>query len=199
MLPKGPDGTGNEEGWLAAAIAVANVPTLACVLVHLTGERGWIEGRYVPSRVRGLDDNDSGGLPQETQTEIRRAALQALAALCAGRPPALPNPSDNLLVEMMSVSLGEQVPPEYAPMIRRDLQLPPMPPATSAQPAQNAGPPPGVRALIVGAGISGLCAAVELAKCGIPYVILERRSELGGVWFDNRYPGAACDVPSHLY
>ena len=50
--------------WLADAIAQANIPTLACVLVHLTGERSWIEGRFVPSRTRGLDDNDDGGAAQ---------------------------------------------------------------------------------------------------------------------------------------
>ena len=80
-------------------------------------------------------------------------------------------------------------------MIRQELDLPPAPVATPAP----AAPPPGFSALIIGAGISGLCAAIELAAAGIPYVIVERRAQLGGVWFDNRYPGAACDVPSHLY
>jgi len=35
----------------------ANVPTLACLLVQLTGDRAWIEGRFVPTRTRGLEDN----------------------------------------------------------------------------------------------------------------------------------------------
>ena len=184
-------------GWLAAALSSANIPTLACVLVHLTGDRRWIEGRFVPTRIRGLDDNDSGGLPDAVQDEIRAAALEALTRWFAGRPAALPNPSDDLLVEMMSVSLGDAVPAEYAPMIRRDLALGPVHPAAAAAPPSA--PPRGFRAIIIGAGISGLCAAVEFARAGIDYVILERRQDLGGVWFDNRYPGAACDVPSHLY
>jgi 4-hydroxyacetophenone monooxygenase len=194
------DGTKQQgKEWLATAVSLANIPTLACVLVQLTGDPRWIEGRYIPSRVRGLDDNDSGGLPEEAQTEIRRAALEALTAWFAGRPPALSNPSDGLLIKLMSVSLGEQVPPDYAPMVRRDLELTSTSSATSIKPTQAAGPPAGFCSLIIGAGISGLCAAVELAKAGIPYVILERRHALGGVWYDNRYPGAACDVPSHLY
>jgi 4-hydroxyacetophenone monooxygenase len=194
------DGTKEQsKEWLATAVSLANIPTLACVLVQLTGDQRWIEGRYLPSRVRGLDDNDSGGLPEETQTEIRRAAFEALTAWFAGRPPALSNPSDSLLVKLMSVSLGEHVPPDYAPMIRRDLELTSAWSATSTEPTPVAGPPAGFCSLIIGAGISGLCAAVELAKAGVPYVILERRHALGGVWYDNRYPGAACDVPSHLY
>ena len=181
--------------WLDAALAEANIPTLACVLLHLTGDRRWIEGRYVPSRVRGLDDNDSGGFPDAVQDEIRQAARAALKDWFDGKPPLLANPSDALLVEMMSVSLGEEVPADYAPMIRNDLAL-----ASAAdEPHDDIAPPPGFTALIIGAGISGLCAAIELARAGIPYTIVERRQSLGGVWFDNRYPGAACDVPSHLY
>jgi 4-hydroxyacetophenone monooxygenase len=196
---KGTEDKAQNWAWLTAAVSLANVPTLACLLLHLTGDRRWIEGRCVPSRVRGLDDNDSGGLPPDVQAEIRNAALEALTAGFKGRPPALPNPPDRLLLEMMSVSLGEQVPPEYAPMIRRDLELPPATTASSTESTHGSKPPPGFCALIIGAGISGLCAAVELAKAGVPYTILERRQNLGGVWFDNRYPGAACDVPSHLY
>jgi cation diffusion facilitator CzcD-associated flavoprotein CzcO len=53
--------------------------------------------------------------------------------------------------------------------------------------------------VIVGAGFGGLCAAVHLKQRGIPFVVLERGDDLGGVWRENTYPGAACDVPSHLY
>ena len=35
--------TPDDQGWLEAAIAIANVPTLACVLVQLTGDRRWID------------------------------------------------------------------------------------------------------------------------------------------------------------
>ena len=55
-------------------------------------------------------------------------------------------------------------------------------------------------AIIVGAGFSGLCAAIELRKAGIEdFVILEKADRVGGTWRDNHYPGAACDIPSHLY
>jgi cation diffusion facilitator CzcD-associated flavoprotein CzcO len=55
-------------------------------------------------------------------------------------------------------------------------------------------------ALIVGAGFGGIAAAIELRRHGITDVtILEKAPDLGGTWFYNTYPGAACDVPSHLY
>jgi cation diffusion facilitator CzcD-associated flavoprotein CzcO len=57
-----------------------------------------------------------------------------------------------------------------------------------------------LRVLIVGAGFGGIAAAIELRNHGIEDVtILERAPDLGGTWFYNSYPGAACDVPSHLY
>jgi cation diffusion facilitator CzcD-associated flavoprotein CzcO len=53
---------------------------------------------------------------------------------------------------------------------------------------------------IVGSGFSGLGAAVRLDEAGHrDFVVLERGNDVGGTWRDNTYPGAACDVPSHLY
>ena len=54
--------------------------------------------------------------------------------------------------------------------------------------------------IIVGAGFSGLCMGIKLKEAGMnDFVILERNAHLGGTWYDNSYPGAACDVESHLY
>jgi cation diffusion facilitator CzcD-associated flavoprotein CzcO len=54
--------------------------------------------------------------------------------------------------------------------------------------------------VIVGAGFGGIAAAIELKRHGFQNItILDAASELGGTWFHNTYPGAACDVPSHLY
>jgi cation diffusion facilitator CzcD-associated flavoprotein CzcO len=54
--------------------------------------------------------------------------------------------------------------------------------------------------IIIGAGFGGVGMAITLQKKGEEsFVILERSRDVGGVWRDNSYPGAACDVPSHLY
>src|SRR5678815_5623284 len=55
-------------------------------------------------------------------------------------------------------------------------------------------------AVIVGAGFSGMCAGILLRKRGLrDFVILEKADRVGGTWRENTYPGAACDIPSHLY
>jgi cation diffusion facilitator CzcD-associated flavoprotein CzcO len=54
--------------------------------------------------------------------------------------------------------------------------------------------------VVVGSGFSGIATGVALKRAGIDsFVILEKAGDLGGTWRDNTYPGAACDVPSHLY
>jgi cation diffusion facilitator CzcD-associated flavoprotein CzcO len=53
---------------------------------------------------------------------------------------------------------------------------------------------------IIGAGFGGLALGAKLKAAGInDFVILERASSAGGVWRENTYPGAACDIPSRLY
>jgi cation diffusion facilitator CzcD-associated flavoprotein CzcO len=54
--------------------------------------------------------------------------------------------------------------------------------------------------VIIGAGFGGIAQAIELRRHGFSDItILEKAGGLGGTWFYNTYPGAACDVPSHLY
>lgn len=59
---------------------------------------------------------------------------------------------------------------------------------------------PSPRIAILGAGAAGLCMAIRLRDAGIDsFTIYEKSDGVGGTWRDNTYPGAACDVPSHLY
>jgi len=177
---------------LAEAVALANVPTLLMVLVQMTGDKGWLQAPYKPSRGNGLGDNDSGGLSEEIQQEIRDATLEAIMAWRAGRPLAIPQPSDELLVEMLSSAMGEPVPAEYGNFTASLL---------GQQPVSDdkIDVPDDFHVLIVGAGVSGICAAVNLKAAGVPFTVLEKNPQLGGVWQENRYPGAGVDTPNHLY
>ena len=54
--------------------------------------------------------------------------------------------------------------------------------------------------IIIGAGFSGLGAAIRLQQSGrSDFIVFEKANQIGGTWRDNVYPGCACDVPSHLY
>ncbi len=53
--------------------------------------------------------------------------------------------------------------------------------------------------IVVGAGFSGLCSLYKLRQKGFKVRLIEAAPSVGGVWFWNRYPGAACDVESIEY
>jgi 4-hydroxyacetophenone monooxygenase len=53
--------------------------------------------------------------------------------------------------------------------------------------------------IVIGAGMGGLTAAVQLRRAGIPFTVIEKNSGVGGTWFENRYPGARVDSPSRNY
>jgi 4-hydroxyacetophenone monooxygenase len=179
-----------------AAAAVANLPTLLIVLAQLTGDLRWLNDPYRPSRGRGLSENDTGGFPEPLQEEIRSAAADAICLWHEGRPVAISEPDDKLLTRMLAVAAGEEVPTEYGPMIGDDLKSV----LEKRSPIRAQGrPPAGFSAVVVGAGIAGMLAAVHLREAGVAVTVVERNPEVGGTWYENRYPGCGVDIPSHLY
>ena len=56
-----------------------------------------------------------------------------------------------------------------------------------------------MRIAVIGTGISGLNVAVQLKRAGIPFVVIEKNPEVGGSWYENRYPGARVDTSSRGY
>lgn len=176
---------------LEEAVAMANVPTLLLVLTQLSGDLGWLE-RYPLQRGRGLDDNDTGGLPDDVQDDIRAAARTAIAARHAGRPVALPDLSPDMAARMLSAAMAEPVTPDYGEIVAAELN-------ETSFGQRRIDAPAGFRALIIGAGMSGICAAIRLQAAGIPFEIVETSGDFGGTWRENRYPGAGVDTPNHLY
>ena len=45
--------------------------------------------------------------------------------------------------------------------------------------------------VVIGAGMSGVLAAIRLHEAGIPFTVIEKNDAVGGTWYENRYPGAA--------
>jgi 4-hydroxyacetophenone monooxygenase len=181
---------------LHEALPTANVPTLLMVLLHLTGDRQWLSERYQCTHIRGIDDHDSGGLSAEVQDEVRSAAREALLAWKAGRAAALPDPGLDELVEMMRCSVGEQVPDSYGPMVGAWLGLDP---AFRIDQRSEYRVPRNFHVVIIGSGVAGLCASIRLHGAGIPHTVIEKNAEVGGTWYENRYPGAGVDTPNHIY
>lgn len=176
---------------LRDALREADMRVLLMVLVHMTGDPAWLKPPYRPARDVRLIPDPSAGLPPFVQDAIRDAAARVLAR---GDRPAISDPDDALMRRMMSVCLGEEVAPEYAPLNREEMGLIDR---TVAWSNVSADKRRGV--LIVGAGVCGIALAVSLDKLGIPFTIVEKNASAGGTWFRNRYPGCGVDTPNHSY
>src|SRR5438067_7326650 len=96
-----------------AALEVANLPTLLIVLAQLTGDERWLAEPFRPTRSVALDDNNSGGLPEPVQAEVRAAARELVIALRGGNGTVPPPPAPDEVIRRLSISLGEAVPVEY--------------------------------------------------------------------------------------
>ena len=177
---------------LKDGIANANIPALLVVLYQMTGEATWLQEPFAPGRSPGLDDNDSGQLPDEVQTQIRTAAEEAIEAWLAGKPLAIERPTNLRLAEMLSVAMTEHVPEEYGDIVAAGMGYDLEPTAEAAIAADKT-------AIVIGGGVSGICAGIELGKLGINYTLFEKNEDFGGTWFENRYPGCGVDTPSLTY
>ena len=179
---------------LASALRAGDIRVLLMVLVHLTGDRAWLSAPYRPKRDVRIVPDPSAGIAPSAQEQVRAAVLQRLLS---GEPPAITDPGDELIVEMMSACLAEDVPPEYARLTREEMGFVSRDVAWSQDSAAVRERAPTV--LIVGAGVSGIALAVRLDRLGIRYTIVERNQDIGGTWYENRYPGCGVDTPNHSY
>jgi 4-hydroxyacetophenone monooxygenase len=93
--------------------------------------------------------------------------------------------------------MGEEVPPDYAGylMVELDAVEAPERNASISKGQELAG----LTAAIIGAGVSGIAAAIAMMRHGAEVVLFERTEDLGGTWNLNRYPGCGVDTASHLY
>lgn len=188
--------TDKNNSMIADALQQADLRLLVMVLYHMTGDDIWLGPDFAPGRDVKLIADEQAGFSDDTARLIRQAALDVLTDPETCATPKITDPGDELMVRMMSHCLAEQVPPEYAPMMREQMGfidgLTDLPPIKQAQ-------QPHEPVLIVGAGISGMAMGVALQKLNIPFEIIEVAPEVGGTWWYNRYPGCGVDTPNHAY
>ena len=113
---------------VAEAMPAGNIPALIPTLVMYTGDEKWLRAPYAPARQKGLDDNHDGGLgPRSRPRSARPRPRPSRTAtyVCHAR-------RTRSSCEMLSVAMGEAVPPEYGPMIAAELGLGTPPPAPEA-------------------------------------------------------------------
>lgn len=177
---------------LRRALRAANIPTLVMVYVHLTHDESMLED-FAP-----YIQTPYAYPPVETPPELlARLQEQLLHVLTTGEGVVGTDPDDALMRRMMSTNVNEPVGDEHVPVIYEQcgFKLPPPRLQNAARPV----PPANFKVLIIGAGLTGLVAGIKLEEAGYDYVTIEKNSEVGGTWWENRYPGVGVDTPSHFY
>jgi len=189
-----PFDTSDEE--IAEALLDVSVPTLLLSLVHMSGDPSLIRGRLRPA---GLFLNEvQGYMSEEDKAEARALALEVIRDY---RDRGCPEPepiTPELLHEMMTWLVCEEVPGEYVPMLLEEMELDGRD-ARRVAPAGDAADRAAFPVVVIGCGQSGLLAGIRLQEAGIPFTIVEKNAGVGGTWWENSYPGARVDVGNHFY
>ena len=189
-----PFDTTDEE--IAAALLDVSIPTLLLSLVHMSGDPEIIRGRLRPA---GLFLNEvQGYMTEEDKDEARALALEVIRDY---RDRGCPEPepvSAELLHEMMTWLVCEDVPAEYVPLLMEEMELDGRD-ARRVEPAGDPGDRAAFPVVVIGCGQSGLLAGIRLSEAGIPFTIVEKNAGVGGTWWENTYPGARVDVGNHFY
>jgi 4-hydroxyacetophenone monooxygenase len=182
---------------ISRALEDADPVTLLLVLTQFTRDPALLD-RAQPF-ING-PMNYQAAIPDELQSEIRDRLSDVLAHHFEAGGDMPPVPEGPLLQKMLSTAAGEPVAEDYVAMMREDLD------AERADPGRLRWRKPidptvlgGFHTLIIGAGMSGLCAAIRLREAGLPFTIIEKNQGIGGSWYENIYPGCGVDTPNHFY
>jgi 4-hydroxyacetophenone monooxygenase len=192
---------------LRAALRDVNLPNLLMVMVQLSGDTRWMSARYVPQPIVAPEGSmfadDSGGYADDVAAEIRAGALAILRKVRDGQL-ALPEvPSLETFNTMLTFSVAEPVPRDYAAMLLEETGLVDRDAQWRKALAQARNKQR--RALddfhivIIGAGMSGLGMAAKLKQAGIAFTVIEKNAAVGGTWYENTYPDCGVDTPNHFY
>jgi len=186
-----------DDAFLADVLEHASIATLMMAIVHLTGDASILDGPMRPQKP--LPGEHDGALSDDQKAAVRAIALDALRAYRDRGCTLPPLPAPETLRAMMSFMVGEEVPDEYVPMFLEEMALEDGDARDldwSAVPAERRA---AFQVAIIGAGMSGLLAAIRLEQAGVPYVVLEKNDGVGGTWLENSYPGCRVDVANHFY
>lgn len=180
------------------AVAYADPMVMRGLLYQLTGDEALAA---IPVTItRSAFGSDLAGLanPDDVTTVRHKAADFLKAYRDSGAGPLDVGPRERL-PRSLALIAGKELPGDELELWLEELALDPW-----ARGLRWEEPPPAERlrqfsVVVIGAGMGGLNAAVQLKRAGIPFTVIEKNSGVGGTWFENRYPGARVDSPSRAY
>jgi 4-hydroxyacetophenone monooxygenase len=184
-----------DKAFLRRVVEQADINALRLALFQQTGDPELAEMKVLHQTREG-SPFEALVVADEHHETIKAKAIRYLAG---GARPAPVTPTKAEATRMMELFAGRSMSQAHIDYGWEDLAFEDFPRAARWR---NRPPPEVIQrycVTIIGAGFSGLLAAIQLDRLGIPWRILERQSGLGGTWQLNQYPEARVDITTFLY
>ncbi|WP_180683914.1 flavin-containing monooxygenase [Tepidicella baoligensis] len=180
------------------AVDDADMPSLLAALAMLTRDFDLIAEELkppTPSMISTIAPH--GGMSEDVLAKARERAVRAIIRYRDAGCPEPVNPSvDELDRVMRFIIKPEQT--GCIPLLRHELNIPHDVGAPDWSQDEIA-PGTSFTVAVIGAGVSGIAAAYRLQQAGLDYTVFEKNKEVGGVWWENTYPGCRLDTPNYAY
>ncbi len=175
-----------------AALVTTHLPTLVIAVAQASGDDSLLDAATPFYDFWG---DGMGDFPEAYQARVRAEADRVLWPIINGEASAAAPPTDARVRRMINWIAGGEVPDHYLGFLQEELML---------DGVDRCAPAPikaerKLSAIVIGAGMSGLLAALRLRQAGVEVTVLEANDDVGGTWLLNRYPGVRVDTPNHLY
>ncbi|MGJ7491477.1 flavin-containing monooxygenase [Variovorax sp. ZT4R33] len=180
------------------AVAEADLPALMATLAMITGDTSLIAPDLKPSLPPMTTViAPQGGMDAQAQEKARRLAVTALIRHRDAGSQRGAAPSPALVDECVKFLIRGDI-EEFRSLLEHELGI-----------AQDLGAPgwtqpeiaptTAFRVAVIGAGVSGIASAYRLQQAQMDFTVFEKNDEVGGVWWENRYPGCRLDTPNFAY
>lgn len=189
-----PSGETVDPAFIRRAVDAAHLNALRVALYQQTGDREVAAMR--------VETDAPAGTPFLSYVVAREshALLKAKALAFLSRPPAAPViPDRGTAIALMALFQGGTFDAASAGYGYEELAFDDFPRAARWHERPSDETLANFLVTIVGAGFSGIIAAIQLDRLGIPFRIVERQSGIGGTWELNDYPEARVDITTFLY
>ena len=182
---------------LSEAVRTAYLPALLVALSHALDDLSFLHDDLRPDPARLQEP--TAGLSREQRKAARELALHGLELLAERPSRRIEALDDETLRRQFGFLTGAPVSDESLQLLHEELGLAGTDLRTPTWLKDDIDAVRPFNVVIVGAGMSGLVAAHRLQQAGVPFVVIEKNADVGGTWFENRYPGCRVDVPNHFY
>jgi 4-hydroxyacetophenone monooxygenase len=179
------------------ALGHARVVPLLAAVAYATGDLSVLRDELRPDPARLVEPD--GGVDPDEAAVARELAFEALVRFREGGSVAAPPPTHEALRQILAFVVGEDIVDDYLPLFVEELSVHGDDRRAPDWTLAELAPGTPFRVAIIGAGMSGIAAALRLWQAGVPFVVLEKDGEVGGTWYENTYPGCRVDVPNHFF